>query len=34
MFPYHPSDKVEVGWVDQAGKHHTASVGLVSGPPD
>ena len=34
MFPYHPSDKVQVGWVDQSGGHHSASVGLVSGPPD
>ena len=34
MFPYHPDDKVQVGWVDQSGGHHDASVGLVAGPPD
>ena len=22
MFPYHPDDKVDVGWVDQSGDQH------------
>lgn len=26
-------DRVSVGWVDQSGSHHTASVTLASGPP-
>ncbi len=34
MFPYHPDDKVQVGWVDGSGQQHHASVGLVAGPPD
>ena len=34
MFPYHPDDKVEVGWVDNSGQQHHASIGLVAGPPD
>ena len=34
MFPYHPDDKVKIGWVDQSGRSHRASIGLMAGPPD
>jgi len=30
---YHPGDSVTIGWVDQNGNQHTASVRLVEGPP-
>jgi S1-C subfamily serine protease len=30
---YHPHDKVDIGWVDPNGDHHTAKVTLTSGPP-
>ncbi len=30
---FHPGDSVNVGWVDTAGGHHTASVKLIVGPP-
>ena len=30
---YHPGDKVDVGWVDGNGDHHSANVQLGSGPP-
>ena len=30
---YHVGDKVNVGWVDQSGQHHTATVQLTTGPP-
>jgi S1-C subfamily serine protease len=33
MFPYHPGDSVNVGWVDSDGNSHHASVSLVAGPP-
>jgi S1-C subfamily serine protease len=33
LAPYHPRDKVDVGWVDSSGDHHTAKVTLTSGPP-
>ncbi len=33
LAPYHPRDKVDVGWVDTSGEHHTAKVTLTSGPP-
>lgn len=33
MSPYHPGDKVSVGWVDAAGQKHTRSVTLMVGPP-
>ncbi|HMG26011.1 MAG TPA: trypsin-like peptidase domain-containing protein, partial [Acidimicrobiia bacterium] len=33
LAPHHPRDKVDVGWVDQNGDHHTAQVTLASGPP-
>lgn len=29
---YHPGDKVTLGWVDQAGGHHAATVQLATGP--
>lgn len=28
----HPGDKVEVGWVDQSGQSHKATVELITGP--
>jgi S1-C subfamily serine protease len=33
MFPYHPGEKVAVGWIDQSGGRQRASVELISGPP-
>ena len=33
MFPYHPGDGVNVGWVDASGGTHNATVNLVAGPP-
>jgi S1-C subfamily serine protease len=30
---HHPGDRVQVGWVDQSGQHHSATVRLMSGPP-
>ena len=33
MFPYHPGDKVDVGWVDQNGQTHHDSLKLIPGPP-
>jgi S1-C subfamily serine protease len=29
---HHPGDKVSIGWTDQAGAQHTATVQLVAGP--
>jgi S1-C subfamily serine protease len=29
---HHPGDKVEVGWVDQAGQQHKATIELITGP--
>jgi S1-C subfamily serine protease len=31
--PYHPGDKVTLGWTDSSGQSHTATVVLSSGPP-
>jgi S1-C subfamily serine protease len=31
--PFHPGDKVTIGWTDASGQSHTASVDLSSGPP-
>jgi S1-C subfamily serine protease len=31
--PYHPGDKASIGWTDQSGQTHTATVQLSSGPP-
>jgi S1-C subfamily serine protease len=28
----HPGDKVEVGWVDQTGQQHKATIELITGP--
>ena len=28
----HPGDKVEVGWVDQSGQTHKATIELITGP--
>jgi len=33
LAPHHPRDKVDVGWTDNSGGHHTAQVTLASGPP-
>jgi S1-C subfamily serine protease len=33
LAPHHPHDKVDVGWTDNSGGHHTAQVTLASGPP-
>jgi S1-C subfamily serine protease len=30
---HRPGDRVQVGWVDPSGQHHSASVRLASGPP-
>jgi S1-C subfamily serine protease len=30
---HRPGDRVQVGWVDQSGQHHSATVRLASGPP-
>jgi S1-C subfamily serine protease len=30
---YHAGDKVKIGWTDQSGQSHTATVSLTSGPP-
>ena len=29
---HHPGDKVEVGWVDQSGQSHKATIELITGP--
>jgi S1-C subfamily serine protease len=29
---HHPGDKVSIGWTDQSGQSHTATVTLTSGP--
>jgi S1-C subfamily serine protease len=31
--PFHPGDKVMIGWADSSGQSHSASVHLSSGPP-
>jgi S1-C subfamily serine protease len=31
---YHPGDKVSIGWTDQMGQSHTATVTLGNGPAD
>ena len=31
--PFHPGDKVTIGWTDSSGATHTATVALTSGPP-
>jgi len=32
--PYHPGDQVSIGWQDQSGQAHTATVDLATGPAD
>ena len=32
LFPHHPGDTVTIAWTDPAGKNHTASVRLGTGP--
>ena len=29
---YHPGDKISIGWTDQSGQSHTATVVLTTGP--
>ncbi len=29
---YHPGDKISIGWLDQSGQRHTATVVLATGP--
>ncbi|HLY84399.1 MAG TPA: trypsin-like peptidase domain-containing protein, partial [Acidimicrobiales bacterium] len=31
---HRPGDHIEVGWVDQSGKHHLTTVALIAGPAD
>ncbi len=31
---YHPGDKISIGWTDQSGQSHTATVTLTAGPAD
>jgi S1-C subfamily serine protease len=31
---YHPGDKISIGWTDQSGQPHTATVTLTAGPAD
>jgi S1-C subfamily serine protease len=33
LLPFHPGDKVTVGWTDSSGQSHTATAQLSSGPP-
>jgi S1-C subfamily serine protease len=33
LVSHHPGDKVQIGWTDQSGQSHTATVQLASGPP-
>jgi S1-C subfamily serine protease len=33
LAPYHPGDKVKIGWTDTSGQTHTSTVQLTSGPP-
>ncbi len=32
LVPYHPGDRVSLGWTDQLGRSHTATVVLATGP--
>jgi S1-C subfamily serine protease len=31
---HHPGDKISIGWTDQTGQSHTATVQLGAGPAD
>jgi S1-C subfamily serine protease len=33
LVPYHPGQKVQLGWEDQTGQSHATTVTLASGPP-
>jgi S1-C subfamily serine protease len=33
LLPFHPGDKVTIGWTDSSGQSHSASAQLSSGPP-
>jgi S1-C subfamily serine protease len=33
LAPFHPGDKVTIGWTDSSGQSHTARIQLSSGPP-
>jgi S1-C subfamily serine protease len=33
LIKYHPGDSVPIGWTDQDGQSHTATINLGSGPP-
>ena len=33
LAPFHPGDKVTIGWTDGSGKSQSATVQLTSGPP-
>jgi S1-C subfamily serine protease len=33
LYPFHPGDKVSVGWVDASGARHNADITLTVGPP-
>jgi len=33
LISLHPSNRVQIGWTDQSGQSHTATVQLASGPP-
>jgi S1-C subfamily serine protease len=33
LYPFHPGDKVSVGWVDASGARHNADIKLIVGPP-
>ncbi len=30
----HPGDKISIGWTDQSGQSHSATVTLTNGPAD
>ena len=32
LVKYHPADKIQISWLDQAGQSHTATVTLATGP--
>jgi S1-C subfamily serine protease len=32
--PYHPGNRVSIGWQDLSGQAHTATVVLATGPAD
>jgi S1-C subfamily serine protease len=34
MMQHHPGDKISIGWTDQSGQSHTATVQLGAGPAD